>query len=107
MFCACKFFIRQSRTLLVLVASAGWAGELRQWTCPPEKPFAAELLAADGMRATLLVPGRGKAVVPFARLSPEDVRYIREWRMQNRRAPLIDPEKIGRASCRERVFSSV
>ena len=84
----------QILALLTLVASAGWAGELREWTCPPGKPFAAELLAADGLRATLLVPGRGKAVVPFAMLSPEDVRYIQQWRAQNRRAPLIDPERI-------------
>lgn len=86
--------MRPGLALLALLVSAGWAGELRQWTCPPGKPFAAELLAADGMRATLLVPGRGKAVVPFALLSAEDVRYIQQWRMQNRRAPLIDPERV-------------
>ena len=86
--------MRQILALLVLLAGAGWAGELRQWTCPPGKPFEAELLAADGLRATLLVRGRGKAVVPFALLSAEDVRYIRAWRAKNRRAPLIDPERL-------------
>ena len=86
--------MRQILALLAVFAGGSFAGELRQWTCPPGKPFAAELLAADGMRATLLVPGRGKAVVPFALMSAEDVRYIRQWRTQNRRAPLIDPERV-------------
>ena len=86
--------MRQILAALVLLASAGLAGELRQWTCPPGKPFAAELLAADGLRATLLVPGRGKVVVPFALLSAEDVGYIRQWRGENRRAPLVDPERL-------------
>ena len=86
--------MRQVLALLALITTAGRAGEVRPWTCPPGKPFEAELLAADGLRATLLVPGRGKAVVPFALLSPEDVRYIREWRAKNGRAPLIDPERL-------------
>lgn len=64
------------------------------WTLPPGKPFAAELVAMDGLRVTLSVPGRGKAVVPFAMMSPADVLYVQQWRMQNRRAPLIDPERI-------------
>ncbi len=80
--------------LLLLLAGVGWAGEVRQWTSPPGNPFEAELLAADGLRATLLVPGRGKMVVPFAMLSAEDVRYVRAWRGQNHRAPLIDPERL-------------
>ncbi len=80
--------------LLVLTAARGRAEDARQWTCPPGKPFAAELVAADGLRATLLVPGRGKTVVPFALLSQADVAYIREWRARNRRAPLIDPEQL-------------
>ena len=80
--------------LLALTIGTAWAGELREWTCPPGKPFQAELLAADGLRAVLLVPGRGKAVVPFALMSPDDVRYIRQWRGDGRRAPLIDPERL-------------
>jgi hypothetical protein len=76
-----------------LVASA-FAGEVRDWTCPPGKPFSAELIAADGLHAVLLVPGRGKAVVPFAQLSPADVQFIHEWRARNRNAPLIDPERM-------------
>ena len=80
--------------LAAVLAGTGPAEEVRSWTCPPGKPFAAELVAADGLRATLLVPGRGKTVVPFALLSPADVAYVREWRARNRRAPLIDPERI-------------
>lgn len=86
--------MRLTIALLALLAGAGWAGEIRMWTLPPGKPFAAELVAVDGMRATLSVPGQGKAVVPFAMLSPADVLYIQQWRMHNRRAPLIDPERI-------------
>jgi hypothetical protein len=85
------------RILLLLLgcfAATGWAAEVRNWTYLASKPFAAELVAADGVRATLSVPGRGKTVVPMAGLSGEDVRYIRQWLAQNRRAPLIDPEKI-------------
>jgi hypothetical protein len=81
-------------TLFVCVAGAGWAGEVRQWAGATGKTFPAELLAADGLRATLLVPGRGKTVVPFALLSAEDGRYIREWLTRNQRAPLIDPERL-------------
>lgn len=80
--------------LAAVPAGAGWAEEVRPWTCPPGQPFAAEIVAADGLRATLLVPGRGKTVVPLALLSPADVAYVREWRARNRRAPLIDPERI-------------
>ena len=80
--------------LPAFLVATGFAGEVRLWTCPPGKPFAAELVAADGLRATLLVPGRGKAVVPFALMSAADVAYIREWRARNRRAPLVDPERI-------------
>ncbi|MCE9609781.1 MAG: hypothetical protein K8R23_06185 [Chthoniobacter sp.] len=90
--------IRVSTALLAAslcaVGTDGRGEEVRQWTCPPGKPFAAEIVAADGLRATLLVPGRGKTVVPFALLSPADVAYVREWRARNRRAPLIDPERI-------------
>jgi len=93
------FSIRLSAALLATAlvacgAGIGLAEEVRTWICPPGKPFAAQLVAADGLRATLLVAGRGKTVVPFALLSAADVAYVREWRARNRRAPLIDPERI-------------
>ncbi len=81
-------------SFLIFAAVALRAEEERQWTCPPAAPFAAQLLAADGLRATLLVPGRGKAIVPFAQMSTADVQYIRDWRGKNPGAPLIDPERL-------------
>ena len=70
------------------------AEELHQWTLPGVKPFEAELVAADGLRATLSVPGRGKTVIPFASMSPADVAYVREWRAKNPEGPLVDPERL-------------
>jgi hypothetical protein len=76
------------------VAVAAEAEDLHQWTLPGVKPFQAELVAADGLRATLSVPGRGKTVIPFASMSPADVAYVHEWREKNREAPLVDPERL-------------
>jgi hypothetical protein len=51
-------------------------------------------VAADGLRATLLVPGRGKTVIPFFQMSPADAAYVQDWRNANPKAPLIDPERL-------------
>ena len=70
------------------------AEDSRTWTLPGVAPFEAELVAADGLRATLLVPGRGKTVIPFARMSAADVDYVHQWREQHPRAAAIDPERM-------------
>jgi hypothetical protein len=70
------------------------ADDLRQWSLPGVAPFQAEVVAADGLRATLSVPGRGKTVIPFARMSPADVAFVHDWRGKNPKAPLIDPERM-------------
>ncbi len=51
-------------------------------------------MAADGLRATLLVPNRGKTVIPFSQMSPTDAAYVQDWRKANPKAPLIDPERL-------------
>ena len=87
--------LRLPALAVFLIAVAGaQAEDARQWNLPGVAPFQAELVAADGLRATLLVPGRGKTVIPFARMSPGDAAYVHEWREKNPDAPLIDPERL-------------
>jgi len=80
--------------LVFFAFAAARAEDLRQWTLPGVRPFQAELVAADGLRATLLVPGRGKTVIPFDRMSPVDAAYVHQWRETHPDAPLIDPERL-------------
>jgi hypothetical protein len=80
--------------LCLVAVVAAHSEELHQWTLPGVKPFEAELVAADGLRATLSVPGRGKTVIPFASMSPADIGYVHEWRAKNPEAPLVDPERL-------------
>ena len=70
------------------------AEDLHQWSLRGVAPFQAKLIAADGLRATLLVPDRGKTVIPFALMSAEDAAYVQDWRKANPKAPLIDPERL-------------
>ena len=89
------WMLRRSRLfVLFALVSVTHAEDLRQWTLPGVAPFQAELIAADGLRATLSVPGRGKTVIPFARMSTADTDYVHEWRKKNRDAPLVDPEHL-------------
>ena len=69
-------------------------GQQRTWTDRAGKTFNAELLAADGLRATLLVEGRGKVAVPIASLSKEDATFVRDSRLENLRMPIVDPEAM-------------
>jgi len=90
-----RWMFRRSRlVVLVALVSVIHAEDLRQWTLPGVAPFQAELIAADGLRATLSVPGRGKTVIPFARMSAADIDYVHEWRKKNPDAPLVDPERL-------------
>ncbi|MEA3208185.1 MAG: hypothetical protein QOE70_1242 [Chthoniobacter sp.] len=77
--------------LLLALAAAGLAQEARTWTDRAGRTFAAQLVACDGLRATLEVAGRGKTVVPLAALSADDLEFTRRWRSETRNAPLIDP----------------
>lgn len=70
------------------------AEDPHQWTFPGLAPFEAELVAADGLRATLLVPNRGKTVIPFTQMSSADAAYVQEWRQTHPKAPLIDPDRM-------------
>lgn len=80
--------------MLGVLFSSSRAEDLHQWTFPGLAPFPAELVAADGLRATLLVPNRGKTVIPFAQMSPADAAFVQDWRKTNPKAPLIDPERL-------------
>ncbi|EDY18901.1 hypothetical protein CfE428DRAFT_3559 [Chthoniobacter flavus Ellin428] len=70
------------------------AEDLHQWTLHGVAPFQAEIIAADGLRATLQVPGRGKTVIPFTLMSAEDAAYVQDWRKANPKAPLVNPERL-------------
>jgi len=80
--------------LVLCVAANLRAEDARQWLFRGVAPFQAELVAADGLRATLLVPGRGKAVIPFAQMGAADAAYVQKWREENPQAPLVDPERM-------------
>ncbi|HSI14796.1 MAG TPA: hypothetical protein VK961_22275 [Chthoniobacter sp.] len=80
--------------MLGVLSPPSRAEDLHQWTFPGVAPFQAELIAADGLRATLLVPNRGKTVIPFAQMNPADAAYVQDWRKANPKAPLIDPERL-------------
>jgi hypothetical protein len=70
------------------------AEDAHRWTLPGVAPFQAELVAADGLRATLLVSGRGKTVIPFTQLSAADAAYVQQWREENPKALLVDPVRL-------------
>jgi hypothetical protein len=61
------------------------------WTGRNGQRFAAELLAADGLRATFGPAEKPKFVLPLKDLSAEDAETIRMWRLRNYFAPLVDP----------------
>src|SRR5262245_62285389 len=62
----------------------------RTWTDKRGQKFDASVVAADAVRATLLLSDGRKTVAAIASLSPDDATYVREWRRSNRGAPLID-----------------
>jgi len=91
------------RRIIPAVIAAAWSvlfpagapgAETRQWTDRLGRKFDGEIVANDALRVTLAMPGRGKAVVPFAQLSAEDVAFVGAWRQQHRDAPMVDPEKL-------------
>lgn len=63
------------------------------WTLRDGRQFGAELLAADGLRATFGT-GSQKVVVGLSDLGPQDAEKVRSWRAGDFRAPLVDPAKL-------------
>lgn len=81
--------------LLLLVSGIASGGEpARAWRLRSGGSFEASLLAADALRVTLEVPGRGKAVMALAELGPGDAASVRAWRAELRGRPLVDPERL-------------
>ncbi len=75
----------------VIGAAAVVAGPTRTWTDRSGHSFEAELIAADLVRATLLVKGGAKTIVPIAKLSAKDAEYLQQWREDEPFAPGVDP----------------
>ena len=64
------------------------------WSTKDGKRFVAELIAADGLRATFAPAGKPKFVVAFKDMDPKDADAIRAWRATYFRAPLVDAAQI-------------
>ncbi len=64
------------------------------WLSKDGKKFVAELVAADGLRATFAPPDKPKFVIPLTDLDPADADNIRSWRATYFRTPLIEPSLI-------------
>jgi hypothetical protein len=92
--CARQFVALRRLVFLVLVLAVAFAGnavaEVRTWSARNGHRFDAELLAADGLRATLGLDGQPKWVVPLADLVAPDVEVVRTWRHGRRHRPLVD-----------------
>jgi hypothetical protein len=78
--------------LALVVTTATAASDLRAWTDRSGRTFQARIVAADGVRATLVAGDSRKMIVPFAALIPADLDFIRRWRLETPAAPLLDPE---------------
>jgi hypothetical protein len=86
---AIRWATRFGCAAFALVGTSGVA-EVRTWSARNGHHFEAELLAADGFRATLGVDGKPKWVVRVADLVGSDVEAVREWRGGRRGRPLVD-----------------
>jgi len=64
------------------------------WIGKDGKKFVADLVAADGLRATFAPVDKPRFVIPLTDLSPEDADNIRSWRATYFRTPLVDPNLI-------------
>lgn len=82
--------IRPLLFLLALAAAAA-AQEPRTFTDARGRQFSAKLVAADAYRVTIDMPNTGKVTVPQTALSQPDIAFLKTWREQNPKAPLIDP----------------
>lgn len=64
------------------------------WSMRNGRTFDAELVAADGLRATFTVSGKTPAVIPFADLTTESREAVRKWRADWIK-PMVLPAKLG------------
>lgn len=65
------------------------------WTMRDGRVFDAELVAADGLRATFNRGEKTPVVVPLLLLTDDDARTIRGWR-EDRRHPLVLPQRLAK-----------
>ena len=66
------------------------------WLTKDKKQFVAELIAADGWRATFQPADKPKFVLAYTELDPEDADSIRSWRATYFRTPLVDPTLLSK-----------
>jgi len=90
-----QFVARCRASFFLLILAGAFAvnaeAEVRTWSARNGHRFDAELLAADGLRATLGVGGQPKWVVPLADLVAPDAEAVRTWRREGRgQRPLVD-----------------
>lgn len=84
-------------TLLLSVRFAPIAcisAEARSWAQRNGHRFDAELLAADGWRATFGIEGAPKWVIPFSELTVAGVEDVQTWRRARRERPLVDSRML-------------
>jgi len=67
---------------------------LRFWKDSKGREIIGELVASDGIRATLRVEDNSKKVFPLSIFSGEDRTFISKWRSEHPQAPWIDPEAM-------------
>ena len=83
-------FRMKSVFFMVFIATAFAVESSRTWTTRDGRPFDAALSAVDGLRATLVPPGKPPVVVALASFVPADAEIIGRWRADWRK-PLIVP----------------
>ena len=79
---------------LVLFAAVSVAGDTRPWVLRTGQRVEAELLAVDGLRATLGNAGTPKWIVPLSDFAPADAEHARGWRKADPQRPLVDPRLL-------------
>lgn len=79
-----------------LLAAVCWPaiGHADPWSMRNGRTFDAELVAADGLRATFTVSGKPPAVIPLHDLTDESREAVRKWRADWIK-PLVLPAKLG------------
>src|SRR5215207_1361746 len=78
----------------LFVASICLAGDARSWRLRSGRHVEAEVLAVDGLRATLGTDGVPKWIVPLADFTSADAEFALAWRKASARRPLVDPHLL-------------
>ena len=76
--------------ILLWTGTTAASAEEREWTRRNGHPFRAELLAADGLRATFGSGGVPKWIVPLSELDAKSAASVQAWRSDDRTRPLVD-----------------